>query len=58
MEILHRKNLLHSRDVKPENILIRDYETGIQVAISDLGVVRVIMATEVSKLTPVGTSRN
>ena len=57
MEFLHKKNLLH-RDVKPDNILIRDDETGIQVALNDLGVSRVIMATEVSKLTPVGTSRN
>ena len=53
MEFLHRKNLLH-RDVKPDNILVRDDETGIQVALSDLGVSRVIMATEVSKLTPAG----
>ena len=54
MEFLHKKNLLH-RDVKPDNILIRDDETGIQVALSDLGASRVIMATEVSKLTPAGT---
>ena len=53
MEFLHRKNLLH-RDVKPDNILVRDDETGIQVALSDLGVSRVIMATEESKLTPAG----
>ena len=54
LEFLHRKNLLH-RDIKPDNILIRDDETGIQVALCDLGVSRVIMATEVSKLTPAGT---
>ena len=54
MEFLHRKNLLHS-DVKPDNILIRDDETGIQVALSDFGASRIIMATEVSKLTPAGT---
>ena len=54
MEFLLKKNLLH-RDVKPDNILIRDDETGIQVALSDLGASRVIMATEVSKLTPAGT---
>ena len=55
MEYLHRKNLLH-RDVKPDNILLRDDVNGIQVALTDLGVARVIISTEQSGLTHAGTN--
>ena len=54
LEYLYRKNLLH-RDVKPENILLRDDVNGVQVVLTDLGAARIIIATEQSSLTHAGT---
>ena len=51
---LHGKNLIH-RDIKPENILVQVNGDDIQIALSDLGISRILIATEQSNLTKAGS---
>ena len=53
---LYRRDLVH-RDIKPENILVQDKDGKIHIALTDLGISRVVIATEQSNLTYIGTTK-
>ena len=55
LKVLFEKNIVH-RDLKPENILIRkNIDNKLEVAITDLGVSRMIANTEKSNMSYKGT---
>ena len=54
LKYLFEKNIVH-RDLKPENILIRNVNNKLEIAITDLGVSRMIKDTEKSNMTYMGT---
>ena len=54
LKFLFEKNIVH-RDLKPENILIRNVDNKLEVAITDLGISRMIEKTEKTNITYKGT---